>query len=61
MLWTLQASILAISLNYHGNPFRTLELATKFDILNEIKKGDVLQTNNNAILVFLFILRSSVN
>lgn len=52
--WTLQASILGISLNYRGNPCRTLYLGTKVEMLNDIKKGDVLRTNNNAVIV-LFV------
>lgn len=52
--WMFQASILAISLNCHGNPCRTLELATKVQILNKIKKGDVLRTNGNVVAV-LFV------
>lgn len=51
----LQALILAISLNYHGNSCRTLDLVMKVEILNKIKKGDVSWTNKNAVLV-LFLL-----
>lgn len=52
--WTLQASILGICLNYRGNPCRTLYFGTKVEMLNGIKKGDVLRTNNNAVIV-LFV------
>lgn len=45
--------ILAIGLNYPGNPSHKLNVATKVKILNKIKKVDVVQTNNNAVLALL--------
>lgn len=49
--FVVDASILAISLNYRGNRCHTLDFVAKVKILNEIKKADLLCNNSNAVLV----------
>lgn len=60
MWWVLQASTVSTSLNCHGNTCRTPDLVTKLEILNEIEKGDGLQTDNNAVLV-IFVGNSVIS
>lgn len=40
----------AITLNYQGDPRRSLKLSTKVEIISGIKKGDMLRTSNTAVL-----------